>query len=125
MSKPSAAIRTPGEEPPVVEEVEQPLAPSTVGMTMEERFAVMESTQAALVEENARLKASVQDIARSGPRASVVPVVDLPHAASFTLAKQSAMTGAAMTREGWVVPSHLGSSPVLHELQKLGLSGMA
>jgi len=136
MSKASPSIRTPGEDAPVTElsgadlrtsDVlnDAPVRTATPSMSMEERFAAMEAEQAALRQENASLKGLVHDISKQAPRGAVVPVVELPRASNFTAAKQAKMEGAVLTQEGWIVPAHLGSSPVLHELQKLGLSGTA
>jgi hypothetical protein len=133
MSKASPSIRTPGEDAPTLDEgvgfagsdaLNESRAP-TLSMTMEERFAAMEAEQATLRAENASLKGLVQDISKQAPRAADLPAVILPRAASFTAAKQAKMESAVLTQDGWVVPAHLGSSPVLNELQKLGLSGTA
>lgn len=135
MSKASPNIRTPGEDAPAPElsgadtrtsdMLDNPAPRTAVALTMEERFEAMEAEQAALRAENAALKGLVQDVSKQVPRGAVVPVVELPRASSFTAAKQSKMESAVLTQEGWIVPAHLGSSPVLHELQKLGLSGTA
>lgn len=100
--------------------------------TIEERFAAMEAEQNRLREENENLRRGQQhllDIARANPRATgVEPPAALPKAAEFTgenQGKQDDLKASVLTQDGWVVPKHLGSSPVLHQLAQLGLSATA
>lgn len=95
-------------------------------LTMEERFALMEENQARLEAENKTLREGQLQLLKAAHSAAVqVPVEELPHARDFPLEVQKEMTSAVLTKDGWIVPAHLGSSPVLHELQKLGLSATA
>lgn len=140
MSK--ATPRVPGEDPAVGKDDQVTTADVLEGaaaariegapMSIEERFAAMEAEQQRLREENEDLKRSqihLLDIARANPRAvGVEPPPDLPKAAAYTgknQGKQDDLKSAVLTQEGWVVPKHLGSSPVLHQLSQLGLSATA
>lgn len=140
MGKAATAVRTPGEDAPAATDtsadpvtttgvLEGAAAAKVPGapMSMEDRFAAMEAEMMRLQSQNAHLlstQATLVDIARAGT-AAAAPTIKLPSAKEFPVEKQAEMKTAVLTQDGWVVPAHLGSSPVLHELQKLGLSATA
>lgn len=132
--------RVPGEEAPAAE-TESPITTAEVlqgaaaakvegaPKTVEEILAAMQAEMVALRERNEALErsqATLLDIARANPRAvPVEPPEALPSAAEYTgkhQDKQHKMKNAVLTKEGWVVPAHLGANPsALSELQRIGL----
>lgn len=129
----TAVVRTPGEDAPITEDAAQAVsatavaaaAPAAQKETLDQRFDRMEAENKALREKVGVLT----DIARANPKATeAMPSMDLPDISEFTgknQHKQAALKSSVLTKQGWVAPAHLGSSPVLHELQKRGLSGTA
>lgn len=129
----ATAVRTPGEDAP---KGDADLAGATDAAAAGDSDAVgagdpepakpakketLEQRMDRLEAENTKLRAAL-----GTPKAAQVdPTADLPDISEFTgknQHKQAALTGAVLTKQGWLAPAHLGSSPVLHELQKQGLS---
>lgn len=104
---------------PVIATAKPTSKPGAKGLSMEERFTKMEAEMNHLRQTNAQLVGMVNTATEN------VPAVELPSSKDFPIQEQHAMEGPVLTKEGWVVPQHLGSSPVLNQLVKMGLSATA